>query len=44
MRRKKLGIYGITLVILAGLFQLITFPLNNLVDVDITVSPFSAFS
>ena len=31
MRRKKLGIYGITLVILAGLFQLITLSLDQLV-------------
>ena len=31
MRRKKLGIYGITLVILAGLFQLITLSLDQVV-------------
>ncbi len=31
MRRKKLGNYGITLVILAGLFQLITLSLDQLV-------------
>ena len=31
MRRKKLGLYGITLVVLAGLFQLITLSLDQLV-------------